>query len=865
MAIQIKNSFAANLVSQPGSSITFGPWALTAGRCVVFAVSQNNNTYPAQLVSGVSDTAGNTWYFKETLVSPDGQIQFWYCYNCRGNASNTITVTFTNSLYRQCGYLWELSGVASGDPTDATMGGGNAGISPVTTLTFGTQQANELVLSFAAVGASSATATFNAGSGFTLDSGTVGNNSGHCAGAQHQFLTTQQLYETAPMSFSGYSGQVGAVIGILSVKDAIPGSALSTDFGSWNRVGYVAPFGQPSVLYETGAHILSTSNPIFKMWTFTESTGKLIYQESFDGITWVPLSTGPFTPGGVSAYWGKIIKYSGTYYLYANPTYGGFTAIDVWTSSDGLSWTHQKSNALGNYTQLGFLGVVSGTWYGYCAYAGVSNNWSLKEATSSDGTTWALGSTAIAALQPSNAFFTNRGSTYYFWSQGELPNYPQANAEPSDLFLWSAASPSGPWTSSGFPVIYRTAQEEGVVLGAGPGYGQVADPTLVEANGNVYLYATYTSNGADAEYNVECFIAYNTTIAQLVASNQGLIDVPVPADISATLSTQISDSFASSLSANWHQLSSASGFCAARWLSANKIGAVTVGDNADSYNNAQTWYQDQWAQITVETCAAGSTVGVSLRQNTSGTATAYRFYWTGTAGSPGTFKIDYCAAGVSTTLGTGTITVALGDTLAAAVIANNLMFYQNGYLLDVVQDSNITSGSPGFLVNPVSSTTNAAIGSFASGNLGYSITGNAGVAGTTVSYTSLASGTGSTTADGLGNFTFTGLANDTYTITPSLTGYTFSPTSASETVSGADVAGVNFTATQQTVYSVPDCRNYGIFPNTGITVQSTVQYTGQTSSNPNIPPTDSRTAGPVQDCRQAVNIPQNCRTQPPFD
>jgi hypothetical protein len=55
-----------------------------------------------------------------------------------------------------------------------------------------------------------------------------------------------------------------------------------------------------------------------------------------------------------------------------------------------------------------------------------------------------------------------------------------------------------------------------------------------------------------------------------------------------------------------------------------------------------------------------------------------------------------------------------------------------------------------------------------------------------------------TTADSAGNYVFTGLANGTYAVTPSRTGYTFSPSAQSATVNGANVSGVNFTATQQT-------------------------------------------------------------------
>jgi plastocyanin len=48
--------------------------------------------------------------------------------------------------------------------------------------------------------------------------------------------------------------------------------------------------------------------------------------------------------------------------------------------------------------------------------------------------------------------------------------------------------------------------------------------------------------------------------------------------------------------------------------------------------------------------------------------------------------------------------------------------------------------------------------------------------------------------DASGNYTFTGLDNGSYTITPSRTGFTFSPTDNTQNVSG-DITGVNFTAT----------------------------------------------------------------------
>lgn len=72
----------------------------------------------------------------------------------------------------------------------------------------------------------------------------------------------------------------------------------------------------------------------------------------------------------------------------------------------------------------------------------------------------------------------------------------------------------------------------------------------------------------------------------------------------------------------------------------------------------------------------------------------------------------------------------------------------------------------------------------------YSISGNAGTPSATVT-----AGSQGATADASGNYTISGLANGTYTVTPSKSGCTFSPTSASVTISGANVTGRNFTAT----------------------------------------------------------------------
>jgi hypothetical protein len=75
----------------------------------------------------------------------------------------------------------------------------------------------------------------------------------------------------------------------------------------------------------------------------------------------------------------------------------------------------------------------------------------------------------------------------------------------------------------------------------------------------------------------------------------------------------------------------------------------------------------------------------------------------------------------------------------------------------------------------------------------YSLSGTAGVASATVAI----SGTveASTTVSSIGTFSFPSLPSGNYILTPSLAGYTFSPSSQSATITNANVSGVNFTAT----------------------------------------------------------------------
>ncbi len=104
----------------------------------------------------------------------------------------------------------------------------------------------------------------------------------------------------------------------------------------------------------------------------------------------------------------------------------------------------------------------------------------------------------------------------------------------------------------------------------------------------------------------------------------------------------------------------------------------------------------------------------------------------------------------------------------------------------------------------------------------YSITGTvnlsgSGLTGVTMDLTGAATVTATT--DSGGNYTFINLSNGSYTITPSFSGYAFTPSSSPQTVSNADITGVDFIAAKTVVK--PD-------PPTGL-AQTTVNVTPSVS------------------------------------
>jgi len=79
-----------------------------------------------------------------------------------------------------------------------------------------------------------------------------------------------------------------------------------------------------------------------------------------------------------------------------------------------------------------------------------------------------------------------------------------------------------------------------------------------------------------------------------------------------------------------------------------------------------------------------------------------------------------------------------------------------------------------------------------------------------------------TTAKSSGSYSFADLTNGTYVVAPSRSGYSFSPTQQIVTIDGADATGIDFSAAQQSSYSVslswqdsdPNISGYNVYRGT---------------------------------------------------
>lgn len=263
------------------------------------------------------------------------------------------------------------------------------------------------------------------------------------------------------------------------------------------------------------------ASPCMRAWYQTNSD--LWYAESADG-------KGNFHKVGTAVVanhiHGRVYQVDSTHYLYVGMSLST-NKFDVYTSSDGLSWSLAKAGAIGAGT--------TGTWSEQgvfnprvawdaqasmfrMIFAGSSaaGGYKLGTASSPDGITWAQNpNNPVTATGPSSPWFGYINNAWWMWSQdGSLP---------TDIYRYVASSASFDGWYQHYPTTIsypRAAPDEGPPPSS---TGQVADPHLVQVPwGQVYQYytATMDGSGGDPSFAVKLAI-YNGTLSQLVTTAEG--------------------------------------------------------------------------------------------------------------------------------------------------------------------------------------------------------------------------------------------------------------------------------------------------------------------------------------------------------
>ena len=150
----------------------------------------------------------------------------------------------------------------------------------------------------------------------------------------------------------------------------------------------------------------------------------------------------------------------------------------------------------------------------------------------------------------------------------------------------------------------------------------------------------------------------------------------------------------------------------------NRVQTQAAGDQCLETWSANTFTNDQWAQITIVdfSAADGVQTGILLRAATSPTNTWYRV--SARHNLADTTKIFKVVAGVSTSLAVdNTVTWASGDILYVEVSGTNINVKRNGVLVVTVSDAALASGRIGLMMVEGATGGNTVIDSFSGGDL----------------------------------------------------------------------------------------------------------------------------------------------------
>lgn len=258
---------------------------------------------------------------------------------------------------------------------------------------------------------------------------------------------------------------------------------------------------EPNIVFEDGK---------FTMWYSGGWKAPGIFRaESLDGLTWSKSATPVIGQGygGVSgaACRPTVVKVGATYYCYyASATGPGSNWMRV-SSSNGVTWGSPVAVAPYDLIpgRVGFANsavwVEDGTWYALVESHRVDlQTWAIYLMSSVDGASWTLlnSGAPLSSLQVApngmyggpNLFRSGKYNGVYHLFYHAAPG---SGILPTNLYHATSTDKIN-WTKTADPVLEYT--------GDGMGFDQIADPSVFESGGRLYLFYDQTDNAAESAY-----------------------------------------------------------------------------------------------------------------------------------------------------------------------------------------------------------------------------------------------------------------------------------------------------------------------------------------------------------------------------
>ena len=484
------------------------------------------------------------------------------------------------------------------------------------------------------------------------------------------------------------------------------GYSIVQQDGVWTKQGIVIPANTADlpvgcancsqILYEGNAQLLSGT--VYKMWFASWSANAIGYAESTDGIAWTRNGSAVLS----SVIDPSVIKVGNTYYLYAFASGGGGNGTgncNVYTSSDGISWTLAASNiAPGTTYFFSVFTVKGGTWY---ALGGG------KLYTSSDGLSW---STSGVRVMPANfgpmcgGWGQANDGTWYVWGQTFNPG-STGNAEGTEIARAKCTDPSGFTT---WVLDTHSAHISQMFESLNTFDGQCVPGGIINVGSKTYFYCSESPGDALTPS------IYQIGLLTAPTSIQGLVQFPENA-----ASQLASDAFTNGngpLSGSWTTIT---GWNGPTIVTGPFVQAPSTAAASGAYYNAATFGANQYSEITIHTLTT-SNLALPMCRIDAAYTKGYDVLIQGATGSTATVK----ARANQTQFGpTVTINLTAGDKIRLQVIDNVdgfpvISIFQNGWCIFQAQDytKNSLSGFVGFWFFDNIATNGAQVSNWAGGN-----------------------------------------------------------------------------------------------------------------------------------------------------